>query len=247
MQIARREIALRLVHPARLRHAQSARPFVPRDRMQQRNLAGKRHLVGQLVVGRRTPEHEAAGKRQQMQIAGQIGAANRRRQPLERLEREQIFHATELLPRLPQQRLRPFRQRFHFPMRQQRFAVVGHDAKAGPFEIGEILRRLPISGGQQAADEIPRSFDGPFDARLGVKPSPKRLGRPLLARAEQRPAHAALVVLGARQGQREPARHTARPAALACARSKTDCRAACIAKCRGPARSDPNGEAPSTN
>ena len=89
----------RFVHPARLRHADAQRGLVPHDRVEQRNLTGKRQLLGQLVERLATPKNEAARKGQQVQFAGQPGLAHCRRQPLEGLKRQQVLHAGKFLPR----------------------------------------------------------------------------------------------------------------------------------------------------
>src|SRR5207249_8248406 len=60
---------------------------------------------------------------------------------------------------------------------------------------------LPIYGVQQPANESQALLLRQFAAWRGEEPSPKRPRRPLIAAAEQRPAHPSLVVLGMREGQ----------------------------------------------
>ena len=53
-------VGMRLVHPARLRHAHTVRLLVPREHVQQRNLHGQGQLFAQAEVRRRAPKHQAA-------------------------------------------------------------------------------------------------------------------------------------------------------------------------------------------
>ena len=198
----RRRPGPRLVQPAGLWHANAAWRGVALDRMQQRNLGGQRQFFRQPQVGRRAPKHQAAGKWQQVQLARQIGPPHGRGQAAEGTKREQVFHAAQGAALAPQKRLGPRRQSIVAPQRQGSFIRAGQDAKAGLRQIGQGSERLAIGRMQQAADKIQALFARQLMLGIGIKPAPKGPRRTLFAAAEQRPTHAALVVLRARQRER---------------------------------------------
>ena len=88
--------------------------LVAEERLQQGNLPGQRQLALEFQVGRRAEEDQAARERQQVQLAGQIGLADRRGQELPRAEGQQVADAAErtLFPAIG---LGPLGQRLFFP------------------------------------------------------------------------------------------------------------------------------------
>ncbi len=126
----------------------------------------------------------------------------------ERPEGEQVAHAVERAGVADGERGRPRRQGFG-PRRLRMVRSGGEDAEA---ERGESApssarpRRTPrAAGGQKNAIASP----SPAPDR-GGEAAPERALRAVLAGAEQRPAHPPLVVLGAREGEREQASRSAR-------------------------------------
>ena len=103
-----------LVQPARLWNADRIRGLVAEERLQEGNLPGQWQLALEFQVRRRAEEDKTARKRQQVQLAGQIGLADCRGQELPGAEGQQIADAAErtLFPAIG---LRPFRQRLFFP------------------------------------------------------------------------------------------------------------------------------------
>jgi hypothetical protein len=199
----RRRAVAGLVQPAGLRHAEAVRPLVAVDGLQQRHLAGERQLALQADVAGDAPEEQAAGERQQPQVAGQVGPADRGRQPQEGAERQQVADAAERPARLPEQRPDPRRQRALAPPRARHVVALRQDAEAGAVQVVQVPVGLGVGGVQQPAEEGQPLLGGGLDVRGGEEAAPEGPGRPLLAAAEERPAHPALVVQGARQGQRQ--------------------------------------------
>ena len=90
-------VGMRLVHPARLGHPQSERALAPRKHVQKRYLHGQRQLVAQPKKRARSPKYQASRKRQQVQLAGQIGPPHTGWQARKGPKRQQVLHTPEPL------------------------------------------------------------------------------------------------------------------------------------------------------
>src|SRR5262249_56332334 len=117
-------------------------------------------------------------------------------------EGQRVARRVERLLLGPEQGSRPARQR---PLVAKATAglLLWEDAEAGAAQVGQFVGRLPVGRDQQSADEVRPLVGLLFLAGGRVKTAPEGTGGPLVAAAEQRPAQAALVVLGAGQGQRQ--------------------------------------------
>src|SRR5258707_11676966 len=93
-------------------------------------------------------------------------------------------------------------QRVVTPERQERRAGVRQDAEAARFETFGASNDFAIDLAEQPAEEIDYLDLRRLTARPIGEALPEGARRPLFAAAEEGPADVALVVLGARQGER---------------------------------------------
>ena len=203
--VRQRLVRTRLVQPAGLWNSQTPRRFVAFEDVQQRNLHGQRQRLRQTDQRRRAPEDQAAGKRQQMRQSrtARYARPNRGRQVLERPKGQQVLDPSDRFAAPPQIRRGPTRQGlFPSPLRAG-LLLGGQDPKSHAAQIAQSLGRLAIGLTQQAADEVQRVVGRPLAPRGRVEAAPEGPLRPLFAAPEERPANPALVILGARQGQRQ--------------------------------------------
>ncbi len=195
--------AARLVDPAGLRHAQAVRRVPAAEGGQQRDLQRARQRRLQPEVRLRPPERQAAGERQQVDAAGEIACAHRLRQRAERAEREQVAQLGGALVAGEPQRVRPGRERLRGPRREVRVRQRGQHAEPAARQGAVVARRLAVRLVQQPQQDGDRLARRPLDAGAAEGRRPEGALGALLARAEQRPAHPPLVVLGPRQRQRQ--------------------------------------------
>ncbi len=179
----------RLMHPAALRDPQSPLPFVTSDRLQQRDLPRQRQLFAKLPVKRMPPEQQAPGERQEVQIAREIRRLDRRGELRKWPEREQVSQPLGPSATIPNERFGPRRQGL----------ILGQDSQPGAVQFGPFL----IGRGQQSAEKFQPFMRGPLLAGGREKAPPEWAAWPLLAASEQGPPRPPLVVLRARQGQRQ--------------------------------------------
>jgi hypothetical protein len=190
-------VGVRLVQPAGLRHANAVRVFVAREDVQQRDLLRQGQLPLEALVGRRAPEEEAAGEGQQVQFAGQVGLLERGGQLVERAEAEQVLHAAERRARAEFVPFHPARHGTFLPARGR----LAHRQEAEARGV-EVVRGLAVDRVEELLEEHLGRGLRCRPARGGEEALPEAAGRPLLTAAEERPADATLVVLGACQRQR---------------------------------------------
>ena len=239
IRVQGRGVRPRLVQPAGLRNADSPRRLVAVQRVQQRNLLGQRQLRGKLPIRPGAEQGQAAGKRQQVQVAAQVGPPHRGRQTREGTECQQVADAAQRLALAPAIRRRPRRQRLFAPIGFGRL-VVRENAEARPPQVGQRVRRFAIRGGQQPAEHVFGPSGRQLAARGAEETPPERAARPLFARAEQRPAHAALVVLACATAPTAAAARNA-PAAGPPRRAIPPANKCCPAICPGRSRVPPRG------
>src|SRR5437660_724159 len=109
------------------------------------------------------------------------------------MEAEEVLHRPEGLAARPHIGLRPRGQRLIGPVARSRRSVSSVDAKARLAEVRDLFVFQTMSGTQQTAEEVGGLPLG--IARGGVfERFPEGARGALLAAAEQRPAHTALVI-----------------------------------------------------
>src|SRR5260370_21029024 len=123
-----------------------------------------------------------------MQIAREVLLAYAGGEIAERLESQSILHPAQGIALAQKVVGRPRRLRCPLARGVQ-------DAKAGLAQVGQSFARLFVSFGQQIAKEVKGRFRRKLLAGRGENTLPERLGRALLAVAEEGPAHMGLVVL----------------------------------------------------
>src|SRR5262249_51814790 len=160
-------------------------------------------LAMQLQIRGHSPVKETARKRQQVQLTGKVGALHGGRERRERAKRQEMRDATQRMTRFPEQRRGPLRQPPSPPEGERQIVAPRQNAKARFTQIAELVERNLVGLVKKPAEEAEGIFGRQLAPRRGEKRLPERPRGPLLAAAEQRPAHAAFVVLSARQRQRQ--------------------------------------------
>ncbi len=166
--------------------------------MEQGDLHREGQVALQFEVARRSPEDEAAGKRPQVQVACEVRLLHRGGQVREGPEGQQKLDALDAAAAVPEQFLAPGREALHRPEAEGLLFPVRQDAQAGARGVGGGVGGDAVNLGEQA----PEQGQPLFGRSLG-QTFPEGPGRALLAGPEQGPADAALVVLGAAQGEGE--------------------------------------------
>ena len=171
-----------LVEPPRLRDPEPGAVGEVREEMQERNLRRARQRLRELAVAGVLEEDQAGGVRHEPQISGEILLPNRRRQRRERTKRHHGVDAVERAGLLEAKRTRE----------RRKLGGVGDDPHPVEARVGS---RRPLMGPGDEAGEARPIVVG--------EAAPERRARTVVADAEQRPAGVPLVVLRARQAERE--------------------------------------------
>src|SRR5262249_51074490 len=140
--------------------------------------------------------------REERQLAAEVPFTHRCGQSPELTKRDQVFHDFPGLVVTKQERFGP-RGQFAFAPKRVFRPIFREDAQAGSAQAVRVLDLFTVDRLQQPAEKADAEFRRRLDPRGRKETLPEGLARPLLAVAEEGPTNAALVILGARERQRQ--------------------------------------------